>query len=682
MIVPGFVFDAGVAFVRPPNTGLGIRLYGATSGAVGLKPPLIAGSTDFTLPASDGSAGQALVTNASGVLSFGILSSAAGGTGANNGSNTLTIGASASVSGSNTGDQTITLTGDVTGTGIGSFVATLKNTGSAGTYTKVTTDAQGRITSGTSIGSTDVTTALGYTPVNPTSLGANSGVATLDSGGKLTSSQIPASVTGAMTYQGTWNATSNSPTLVSSTGTKGFFYKVATAGTTAIDGISQWNIGDSIVFDGSTWDKIDGISNEVVSVAGKTGAVTLAYTDITGAAPLASPTFTGTPAAPTPSTGDSSTFLATTAFVKAQNYLTSNQTITLTGDATGSGTGSFAVTVGKSNGVAFGTAAFVATGTSGATIPLLNGGNTWSGDNTISTNGAVSTSPLLISGTIFTGGTATTTFPQFLVQPSAAAAFTAWSTAGTVSGINTGSGFSGDMVNYVTTFSVFKVSSAGNVTANGSVTAGSQLITSKTGAASAAAILASGSIFTGGTGTTTFPQILSQGGSSVAVTTWSTSGTIYGANPPTGFVGNFLDFHVNGGTSVFNVSAAGALVAASATIGAASIDANGALYGYLGKINAQTGTTYTIAASDAGKIVEVANASAITVTLPNSLAVGTCFRVVQTGAGQITFSAAFGATIHNFDSYTKTAGQWAEVDFYVTSNSGSAAVYVMQGRGA
>lgn len=53
------------------------------------------------------------------------------------------------LSGSNTGDQTITLTGDVTGTGTGSFVTTLKNTGTAGTYRSVTTDAQGRVTAGT-----------------------------------------------------------------------------------------------------------------------------------------------------------------------------------------------------------------------------------------------------------------------------------------------------------------------------------------------------------------------------------------------------------------------------------------------------------------------------------------------------------------------------------------------------
>ena len=54
------------------------------------------------------------------------------------------------LSGTNTGDQTITLTGDVTGSGTGTFAATLSNTGvTAGAYTNanVTVDAKGRITS-------------------------------------------------------------------------------------------------------------------------------------------------------------------------------------------------------------------------------------------------------------------------------------------------------------------------------------------------------------------------------------------------------------------------------------------------------------------------------------------------------------------------------------------------------
>lgn len=106
-----------------------------------------------------------------------------------------------------------------------------------------------------------------------------------------------------------------------------------------------------------------------------------------------------------------------------------------------------------------------------------------------------------------------------------------------------------------------------------------------------------------------------------------------------------------------------------------------AISGYGSKINAQTGTTYTIDASDAGKIVELSNASAITVTLPNSLPQGFYCTLVQTGAGQVSLSAAGGATLNNFDIFTKLAGQYAALNLYVTTNgTGSTAVYIAQGR--
>ena len=57
-------------------------------------------------------------------------------------------------------------------------------------------------------------------------------------------------------------------------------------------------------------------------------------------------------------------------------------------------------------------------------------------------NGAASTPAVKLSGTIYTGGTATTTKPLFLVEPSAATS-TGWSTSGTGLGINTASGFVG-----------------------------------------------------------------------------------------------------------------------------------------------------------------------------------------------------------------------------------------------
>jgi hypothetical protein len=66
--------------------------------------------------------------------------------------------------------------------------------------------------------------------------------------------------------------------------------------------------------------------------------------------------------------------------------------------------------------------------------------------------------------------------------------------------------------------------------------------------------------------------------------------------------------------------------------------------------NAQTGTTYTLAVSDVNKLVELSNASAITLTVPTNAAVsgfvvGAQVNLLQTGAGQVTVGGA-GVTIN------------------------------------
>lgn len=104
-----------------------------------------------------------------------------------------------------------------------------------------------------------------------------------------------------------------------------------------------------------------------------------------------------------------------------------------------------------------------------------------------------------------------------------------------------------------------------------------------------------------------------------------------------------------------------------------TIDDNDAIYGYKAILNAQTGTTYTLVSGDSGKVVRCTNASAITVTLPNSLAEGFVCEIIQGGAGQVTLSAASGAAINNRSSHTKIAGQYGAVRLVVVSNSGGAA---------
>jgi hypothetical protein len=90
--------------------------------------------------------------------------------------------------------------------------------------------------------------------------------------------QISALVGGVM-YEGTWNASTNSPTITSSVGNKGDYYVVSTAGSTTIDGISDWKVGDWIIFNGSTWQKVDN-TDLVSSVNGYTGAVVLTTSDV------------------------------------------------------------------------------------------------------------------------------------------------------------------------------------------------------------------------------------------------------------------------------------------------------------------------------------------------------------------------------------------------------------------
>ena len=63
---------------------------------------------------------------------------------------------------------------------------------------------------------------------------------------------------GALNYKGTWDASTNNPTLVSSVGTKGDYYVVSVSGSTNLDGTTLWGVGDWAVFNGSIWQKVDG----------------------------------------------------------------------------------------------------------------------------------------------------------------------------------------------------------------------------------------------------------------------------------------------------------------------------------------------------------------------------------------------------------------------------------------
>ena len=106
------------------------------------------------------------------------------------------------------------------------------------------------------------------------------GYASLDAAVKIPLAQIPDSVLGGQQYQGTWNAATNTPAIpTAAIGNKGWYYSVAVAGTTNINGISSWAVGDEIISNGSVWQKIVNVS-AVNSVNGYTGVVVLGKADV------------------------------------------------------------------------------------------------------------------------------------------------------------------------------------------------------------------------------------------------------------------------------------------------------------------------------------------------------------------------------------------------------------------
>lgn len=154
------------------------------------------------------------------------------------------------ISGTNTGDQTITLTSEASGSGTGSFAVTLSN---AAVISKVLT---------------------GFNVIGATILATDN---ILEAFGKA-QNQINGVLGGAI-YQGVWNATTNSPALISGVGTKGYYFVVSVAGATNLDGITDWKVGDWAIFNGTTWDKVDN-TDAVSSVNGYIGAVNLVTNDI------------------------------------------------------------------------------------------------------------------------------------------------------------------------------------------------------------------------------------------------------------------------------------------------------------------------------------------------------------------------------------------------------------------
>ena len=320
----------------PSYTGNANKRLGLDSTATGLEWVTDGGGTVTSIDASGGTTGLNFtggpVTNSGTLTLGGTLDVDNGGTGATTATDARTnLGAAASAITINAGtglsgggDLTANRTLSITNTGV-----TAASYGSASNTLTATVNAQGQLTalaatpiaisntqvsglgtmstqnannvtiSGGSItGITDLAIADGGTGASTASgarsnlglgtaavlnAGVANGVATLDAGGTVPLSQIPASIQGGVSYQGAWNASTNTPTLTSSVGSKGYYYVVSVSGSTNLNGITDWLVGDWAIFNGFVWQKIDN-TDSVASVNGYTGAVVLTNTDV-GAPP-------------------------------------------------------------------------------------------------------------------------------------------------------------------------------------------------------------------------------------------------------------------------------------------------------------------------------------------------------------------------------------------------------------
>lgn len=139
-------------------------------------------------------------------------------------------------------------------------------------------------------------------------------------------------------------------------------------------------------------------------------------------------------------------------------------------------------------------------------------------------------------------------------------------------------------------------------------------------------------------------------------TDWRLGSGVSGSNGNTGGTGAT---GVTGATSATgNTGATGATGSTGSTGSTGPTGAN-----WSASTNAQTGTTYTLQASDNGVVVTLSNASAITLTVPSGLGANFACMLIQIGAGQVTVVAS-GVTLNSYAGLVKLAGQHAAANLF------------------
>ena len=364
------VGDGTITSISGTTNEIDVSNVGSISTIALSSNPIVPGNSGVVVPA--GTTGQRAVSPTNGTLRYnstlGLFEGYANGAW---GAITTGSGVTSIATGTGLTGGPITTTGTIS---IANTAVTAASYGSATAVPTYTVNAQGQLTAAANISIAIPSSAI-------TDKGLPNGVATLDGGGKVPISELPAAVLGALSYQGTWNASTNTPTLTTSVGTKGYYYVVSVAGTTNLDGITDWKVGDWAVFNGAVWQKVDN-TDAVTSVNGYTGTVVLAASDV------GAPTTSGTGATGTWAIGISG------------NAATATTSTNIAGGASGSLPYQSAAS----------TTAMIAAGTNGYLLTMSAGIPSWqpapaTGVTTISFDTTGLTPATATSGAITVGGT-------------------------------------------------------------------------------------------------------------------------------------------------------------------------------------------------------------------------------------------------------------------------------------
>jgi hypothetical protein len=282
-------------------------------------------------------------------------------------------------------NQTVTLTGDASGSGQTSIAITLATVATPGTYYKVSVDAKGRVTSGAGLNSADITGALGYTPSQTN--GTVTGIALTGS------SDILVANAGTITTAGAWALSLSNTTVAAG---------VYTAPTLTIDAHGRVTSASNGAISGGGNGTVTSVAltagSNAVTISGSpittSGVITVDLTN-TG---VAAGTYTKV-SVDTHGRVLTGATLANTDVTTALGFtpLQHNEVVTVSGDATGSGSNAIALTL---------TNTAVIPGTySLATVTVDSKGRLISVNNGSATNGTVTSVSLQSAPSISITGT-------------------------------------------------------------------------------------------------------------------------------------------------------------------------------------------------------------------------------------------------------------------------------------